>query len=374
MKHSSWFGLMTLVAFGCGVPTPPKSEDQAKAPELPQKFKNRCDSAKTQLRPLVVEWEAPDRAALEAQALHGQLVVKYTGCELEVLRRCKAPPRFAYKYTAITPKDEVVTIKSADQLYATIPVHAFSFEGKLAESGELNAEMKIVGEYGAEGLPPSSDQLSGECTGATHVVTALTVGAFAFYAGAKREAGVKASALGAGAGADTSRSVDTLSRDGDVKACIASARGDAQPPQNCGALLRVELAAVLATGEGIPECGPGTRLVDKKCEPVPKPSELAPEDTTFVDERHGFGWGDRCFKHYKAGALAYARAACDKALESNPDAATRGAVLYNYALVEEASGDPVAACDKLARSQVVRDNAAVKKKLEALACKKSEKP
>jgi hypothetical protein len=321
-----------------------------------------------------VEWEAPDRAALEAQARQGQLVVKYTGCELEVLRRCKAPPRFAYRYTAITPKDEVVTIKSADQLYATIPVHAVSFEGKLAESGELNAEMKIVGEYGADGLPPASDQLDGECAGATHVVTALTVGAFAFYAGARREAGVKASVLGAGAGAESAKSVETLSRDGDVKSCGGSKRGDAQPPENCGALLRVELAALLASGEGIPECGPGTQLVGKKCEPVPKPSELAPEDQNFVDDKHGFGWGERCFKHYKAGALPYARAACEKALEANPDAATRGAVLYNYALVEEASNDPIAACDKLARSQVVRDSAAVKKKLEALECKKGKKP
>jgi hypothetical protein len=367
---SKWFCWAALLTFACGAPTPPKTEDQAQAPALPGKFKNRCDSAGGQLRPLVVEWEAPDRAALEAQAQQGQLVVKYTGCQLEVLRRCKAPPRHAYRYTAITPKDEVVTIKSADQLYATIPVHAVSFEGKLAESGELNAEMKIVGEYGAEGLPPSVDQLTGECEGATHVVTALTVGAFAFYAGAKREAGAKASVLGAGAGAESQKSIDTLSRDGDVKACGASARGDTKPPQNCGALLRVELAAVLPKGEGIPECGPGTRLVDKKCEPVPKPSELAVEDQSFVDEKNGFGWGDRCFRHYKAGALPYARAACDKALESNPDANTRGAILYNYALVEEASGDPVAACDKLARSLVVRDNPAVKKKIEALGCKK----
>jgi hypothetical protein len=224
MTRKHWFLVGALAAIGCGAPTPPKSEDQAAAPALPQKFKNHCDAAKGQLHPLVVEWEAPDRAALEAQARQGQLVVKYSGCELEVLRRCKAPPRFVYRYTAITPKDEVVTIKSADQLYATIPVHAVSFEGKLAESGELNAEMKIVGEYGADGLPPASDQLAGECAGATHVVTALTVGAFAFYAGAKREAGVKASVLGAGAGAESAKSIETLSRDGDVKSRDLQAR------------------------------------------------------------------------------------------------------------------------------------------------------
>ena len=36
-------------------------------PKMPEVFKNHCDAAKGRLRPLVVEWEAPDRAALEAQ-------------------------------------------------------------------------------------------------------------------------------------------------------------------------------------------------------------------------------------------------------------------------------------------------------------------
>jgi hypothetical protein len=359
--------LSTLVA-ACGMPTPPSGEG-VKPPKLPEGFKNKCEAAKGQLRPLVVEWAAPDRAALESQARQGQLVVHYQGCELEVLRRCKVPPKASsYGYTAITPKDESVKITSADQLYASIPVNAAKFEGKLAQKGQLSAEMTIVGEYGVAGLPPAVDQLQGDCGGATHVVTALTVGAFAFIAGASNEKGLSASVLGAGAGVESSKSTETLSRDGDVKACTASKRGDPTPPENCGALLRLELAALLPAGEGIPDCKPGTKLDGKKCVPIPKPSKLAPEDESFVDDKKGFGWGTRCYMHLKAGALPFARAACEKGLASDPDAQTRGAILFNYALVEEKAGDPVAACEKFSQSMAVRPSKDVQKKVDELKC------
>ena len=73
-------------------------------------------------------------------------------------------------------------MNSADQLYASIPVHAASFEGKLAQKGQLNASMTIVGMYEAPDLAPAVDQLQGECGRATHVVSALTVGAFGMWA------------------------------------------------------------------------------------------------------------------------------------------------------------------------------------------------
>src|SRR4051794_34652548 len=172
-----------LGSAACAPSMPPTPATDPTKADLPSQFRNKCDAAKGQLQPLIVEWSAPDRATLEAQARHSQLVVRYRGCELEVLRSCTVPARFAYKYTAITPKDELVTINSADQLYASIPVHAASFEGKLAQKGQLNASMTIVGMYEAPSLAPASDQLVGDCARATHVVSALTVGAFEFFAG-----------------------------------------------------------------------------------------------------------------------------------------------------------------------------------------------
>jgi hypothetical protein len=339
-----------------------------KPPPVPEAFRDKCEAGKGQPRPLVVEWSAADRAALEAQARAGQLVVHREGCELEILRRCKAPAKRVYAYAAITPKEERAVIKSAEELYANIPVHAAKLEGKLAERGELRAEMTIVGEWAVPGAAPAVDQLEGACEGATHVVTALTVGAFSFQAGASSEKGAAASVLGFGAGVSRSDSNESLSKDGDASACAASHRGDGAPPERCGALLRLELAPLLEAGTGIPDCKPGTVLVGKACKPVEKPEALAPDDAKFVDEKKGFGWSNRCFLHFRAGALPYARAACKRGLDAGPDDQTKGALFFNWALVEEATGDPLGACRMLGQSMAVRPNKVVEQKAEKMKC------
>jgi len=361
---------LSLAASACSPSLPNQPASDPTRADLPSQFRNKCDAAKGQLQPLIVEWSAPDRATLEAQARHSQLVVHYEGCQLEVLRACTVPAKFTYKYTAITPKDELVTMNSADQLYASIPVHAVSFEGKLAQKGQLNASMTIVGMYEAPNLSPAADQLQGECGRATHVVSALTVGAFEFFAGSALDAGANLNVLGAGASAEHQTNHETLSRDGNVKACSDSKRGDAEPPENCGALLRLELAALRAAGTADPECGLGTELVAHQCKAVEKPSTLAPEDQNFFDDKNGVGWGNRCYTHFKAGALPYARAACAKGLEANPEPRIRGMILYNLALIDEATPDPKAACEWLRQSTSARPGVgAVQEKFDSLKCR-----
>src|SRR5262245_799352 len=363
---------LVVAVLGSAACSPSLPEPNAGKPEpaqeMPTSFK--CDASKGQTRPLIVEWSAPDRAALEALAKRNHLVVHFEGCTLEPLRQCAAPAQ-PYRYTAITPKDEVVSMKSVQELYANVPVHAFELEGKLAQAGELRAAMKIVGMYESTGNVPAVDQLQGDCASATHVVTALTVGAFEFSAGRSREGSASVNVLGAGAGAHDAASKETLSRDGDVTACKAASGADTSPPERCGGLLRLEVATLVKQGEGIPTCGPGTRLEGKECKPIPKPSELAPEDVGFVDDRAGFNWGDRCFKHFRAGALNYARAACQKGLEAGPEPKVRGAILYNMGLVDEATGDKKAACEWIRQSIAVRPGVApVQVKFDALDCKK----
>ncbi len=41
---------------------------------------------------------------------------------------------------------------------------------------------------------------------------------------------------------------------------------------------------------------------------------LAPDDDGFVDTRGGWGWGDRCWNHLKAGKLGWAKAECRKGM------------------------------------------------------------
>ena len=121
---------------------------EAQPPKLDLQGQSKCSVKGGTRRPLIVEWPSADRGGLEASAKKGVVAVRYVGCEMEVLRQCKVPG--SYVYTPVTRKEDQVSIRNADELYATIPVHAASFEGKLAASGRLDVAMTIVGGYEAE--------------------------------------------------------------------------------------------------------------------------------------------------------------------------------------------------------------------------------
>lgn len=228
----SLIGVVALTA--CGSATRPT----ARAPEYQPENQSKCGVVKSSDRPLIIEWPSSDRAALESTAKHGLVVVRYSGCEMEVLPRCQLGG--SYRYTATTRKLEKVSIRDADELYAQVPVGAAKLEGKLEKAGELNVAMHVVGRFDA--VEPEQPKLEGACDGATHLVTAMTSGAFEFYAGAAAEAGGEASVLGAGAGAKASTHHELLNRDGDPAACGASTTEDAGPPTGCGAILRLEVS------------------------------------------------------------------------------------------------------------------------------------
>lgn len=226
-----------MLAAACGGPN--LASQIAKPPEFAPKDQTKCGVTKSQARPLIVEWPSADRAALESQVKRGLVAVRYEGCEMEVLRRCQAPGQ--YRYTGITRKRDRVTMRDADELYANIPAYAAKFEGKLETAGQLNVAMTIVGTYESERPSIHADELTGECAGATHVVTALTAGAFEFFAGAEAEAAAGVEAMGAAAGGRSKSQRETLNQDGDDAACEKATSKDQSPPEGCGALLRVEV-------------------------------------------------------------------------------------------------------------------------------------
>ena len=248
-----------------GGPADPTSA--AQPPEyVPTGGQSKCKLSANQLRPLIVEWSAADRAALEVLAQRGTVVVRYSGCEMEILPRCRAPG--AYRYAATTRKTEQVVIQDEDELYANLPTGAFKLEGKLKRAGQLNVSMNVVGQYDNDQTTIGRDALEGNCDKATHVVTGLTVGAFEFSAGGASTAGGGASALGAGVGASSSHSRETLSSDGDVAACESATRGDTEPPSNCGALLRIavaELSGPVAAPATVASCPEGTQSLGGQC-------------------------------------------------------------------------------------------------------------
>lgn len=231
------FGGCLLAIVTCACAT---TGEHAKPPELPDRYA-KCSVQKSQSRPLIVEWPSTDRATLESLSKRGLVAVRYTGCEMEVLTRCKV--KGAYAYTPVTLQSERITIHDADELYANIPVGAAKLEGELEKSGQLNVDTSIVGTYDSS-ESVTRDELEGDCERATHVLTSLTVGAFEFYSGAATTAGGGVNALGVGAGGKTRSEQTLLSRSGTGEACKTAKFDDARPPEGCGALLRVEATPI----------------------------------------------------------------------------------------------------------------------------------
>ncbi|MEM6291223.1 MAG: hypothetical protein AAGA54_08155 [Myxococcota bacterium] len=202
----------------------------------------KCSVKKSGDKPLVIEWPAAERAALEARASKGLVAVRYSGCEMEVLTTCSAAG--AYDYLGLTQKREGVRITNTDQLYAQLPIGAVGLESKLERAGQLNVDMTIVGRREANKARFNERDLEGRCDEATHVITGLTVGSFSFYAGKSAEVGAGASAGNVGAGASSTTDQEVLKTDGNVEACADSTTTDASPPEGCGALLRVEVVPI----------------------------------------------------------------------------------------------------------------------------------
>ncbi len=242
-----------VVAAGC-----PRQGEVARsvatAPSYDPAGETKCAVAKSHSEPLIVEWPSGARAKLEAVSRKGLVAVRYRGCEIEVLPRCKAPG--VYGWTPLTRKEDRVHMRDADELWANVPLGAAKLEGKLARAGELHVRMTIVGRWESDRDVVRVDELTGECANATHVIVAMAAGAFDFWAGVDAQVSGAASVapLGVGAGAKSASSSELLERDGDTAACAKASGGDASPPDGCGALLRLELAALGAPAPKTPTC------------------------------------------------------------------------------------------------------------------------
>ena len=108
--------------------------------------------------------------------------------------------------------------------------------------------MAVVGRLEAKANHARALDDATSCNGATHMVTGMTVGAFAMYTGAALEARAGAAAGNIGGGAQFARTHEVLRQDGDFGACGRAQPGAEVPPHQCGALLRVELAPIGSDG------------------------------------------------------------------------------------------------------------------------------
>lgn len=297
---SAFVAPLALVAFAGACGGGSAASGLAKPPEFAPKDQAKCGVTKSQAEPLIVEWPSASRAQLESKARKGGVVVHYVGCEMHVLPQCTAPGKYGYSPT--TRKKDRIVMRDADELYANIPVGAAKLESTLEKSGQLSVDMVIVGRYEAERARLRKDELEGDCAEATHVVSALTVGAFAFASGADATVSAEGRVLGAGAGAKSASKREVLAEDGDPKGCDGATPSDKAPPSQCGALLRLEVTALGEARKLTASCPAGTEWDGTQC--------LGKKVVTKVDCPSGTTWdGSRCAgaascaagSHFEAG-------------------------------------------------------------------------
>ena len=243
-----------------------------------------CRVTSSATDPYVVEWASADKGMLETRLTRGLVAVSYSGCEMRVARRCGVKAG-TYSYIPYNSrKTDGLRIHNVDELWAKLPLGAARLEAELNRAKSLRVDMSMVGRYESSADFVRRDQLVGQCENVTHVVWAVTVGAHEVQAEQATAAGAGVGAGNAGAGGSVSRSMASVSSDGETDACNAATPSDTHPPPNCGAVLRLELVAVGEAKVAQTVCPQGTEWDTQNC--VRTEPELPPT-LTSSDIRSG---------------------------------------------------------------------------------------
>jgi hypothetical protein len=286
MRFGDLLPIVGLLLLSCGGGN--VTSALATPPEFHPKGQVLCAIQRSHSKPLIVEWPSADRGELETHAHNrGVVVVRYVGCEMQILDRCTTPVKYAY--TSMTRKRDRVLIRDVEDLYANVPIGASRLEATLAKTGELVVDMTLVGRWEAERAAVRADELQGECEGATHVVLGLSVGAFTFTAGADTQMGGGATVLGLGAHATSASRRETLNADGDEADCEKSTDDDKKPPPGCGALLRVEVVPI----DGLSQANVEGNVPASPPTPAARVSPFATRVQMIALSRGSFTLGDR---------------------------------------------------------------------------------
>lgn len=198
-----------------------------------------CTAVPDVAQTLVIDLPSAQRADLELAMKSGRAVVHY-GCDgLKVLSSCELAGD--YKFAGVSLKEDLVQLKSSDEVRATLPVSGATLAGGLTRGTSLDLATAMVGRTTALGASATKGELSGACTGATHFVRAVYVGAFAMKRGSGAAVTAAASVFGASSDAKSESDKQTNLRDGSLEACKSSTPDATKPPVQCQAAIRVEL-------------------------------------------------------------------------------------------------------------------------------------
>lgn len=208
-----------------------------------------CRADQSRATPLVVDWDSSARTDLEVAMRSGIVLARYDCQTLELLPACKAPG--GYAFAGVSRKEDVVQIVGRDEIYANFPVGAAELSAGMDRGSSIDLALVTIGKHLTSTYAVGSDELEGDCAGATHFMRSAHVGAFAMNTGTDGKLGAAAEVFEVGgAGASSAYEQTALSRDGELEACASSTPEDVAPPEQCAGILRVELIPIT---EGTPD-------------------------------------------------------------------------------------------------------------------------
>ena len=247
-----------VLAAGCGAPKPPDASGLSEMAGV--EIGGECRVPEGAASPMLVDWPAVERTALEGRARKGVVAVRYDRCRLEVVRGCEIPGGYETVETARSRDGFVV--RDHAELSAKLPLSVVSLEGEVGGGSSLSLDYVTVGTRTTRVDEVTEDLLSGSCEGATHFVRSMVVGAYALTSSAEVKAGVKVEVSSAGGGVGGGGESAVLRKAGSVEACLDY--GTAFDDVRCQAIVQLILEPI-GEGTGGPssplEGGPATVAV-----------------------------------------------------------------------------------------------------------------
>src|SRR5689334_21907299 len=171
-------GMLVLLSSGCSA----AGFAGSAVPDSPLSTGSRCQVGQAASSPIVTEWSASEQANLEVQLrAGGGVAVEFTGCEMRVIPECRLRGSYAWQRTSAST--DSFDIENQDQLFAKMPLGAAALSGELARSGRLAVQTTVSGQLRLMDMNAAEVPNEGPCARATHVVGALSIGAFSLYRG-----------------------------------------------------------------------------------------------------------------------------------------------------------------------------------------------
>ncbi len=259
-----WWLVSVLGLYGCGAGGAAEAvrpQDPTAAGALGEESKGACQGVAKGAEPLIVDWKPEQRGDLEVAMREGVAVVGYSCEGIKLLNDCRIDGK--YGFIGMTKKEQVVRLKSADEVRANLPLSGGAIGGELKRGAALEIAMIMVGKKRTTWDEPTTADLKGSCDGATHYVRGATVGAFVLDMGTEAKVRAAAELFGAGTSGASESGKQARNQEGEPDDCAKSTPESEKPPAQCGAPIRLVLAPIPA----VP--------ADGKEPAVPKPAPKA---------------------------------------------------------------------------------------------------